>query len=107
VEYVRVLHFRFPVCESAKYFYLTLFKKSIWSTYVQESAAQWIDMIVTDLASLYFYGSPFLCSGLWLTRTPVIEITCSDGKSKVLSNDVADHFMCCRRIHNDNPEDFV
>jgi hypothetical protein len=56
-------------------------------------------------AAAYFYGSPFLSSRLWLTaymilETPVIEITVSDRKSKALSSDVDDHFVCYRRIHS-------
>jgi hypothetical protein len=57
-------------------------------------------------AAAYFYGSPFLSSGLWLSAymilgTPVIEIAGSDEKSKSLSSDVDDHFVCCKRIHID------
>jgi hypothetical protein len=32
---------------------------------------------------------------------PVIEIAGSDGKSKALSSDADDHFVCCTRIHID------
>jgi hypothetical protein len=62
LEYVRVLHFWLRFCGSAKHFYVTLFKKSIWFTNVQESVAQRIGMIITDLASL-----PGSCSLLLLT----------------------------------------
>jgi hypothetical protein len=52
MEYVRVLHFWLCVCGGAKYFYLTLFKNPHGFIDVQESAAQWIGMTITDLAFL-------------------------------------------------------
>jgi hypothetical protein len=42
-----------------------------------------------------------MATAYMILGTPVIETAGSDGKSKALSSDADDHFMCCRRIHND------
>jgi hypothetical protein len=76
LEYVRVLHFWLRFYGSAKHFCVILLKKSIWSykcarrslsadrhDHNRPSFASWL--IFSNAA--YFYGSPLLCLGLWLT----------------------------------------
>jgi hypothetical protein len=76
LEYVRVLHFWLRFYGSAKHFCVILLKKSIWfykcarkslsadrHDHNRPSFASWL--IFSNAA--YFYGSPLLCSGLWLT----------------------------------------